>query len=138
MNMGDLETATTYDVPVKVLVMNNLGDGMIRQWQRMFFEDRMCVSDRSLHRKNFVLAAQADGFTFARRVERPQDLEAVLREFIAYPGPAFLEVMIDQHADVYPMVGPGQGYGAMLTGRHIASRHSHDPGHATSTSTDLF
>jgi acetolactate synthase-1/2/3 large subunit len=138
MNMGDLETAATYEVPVKVLVMNNLGDGMIRQWQRLFFEDRMCVSDRSLHRKNFVLAAQADGFAFARRVERPQDLEAVLREFIAYPGPAFLEVMVDQDADVYPMVGPGQSYGAMLTGRHIPSRRSPDAGHAASKSTDLF
>jgi acetolactate synthase-1/2/3 large subunit len=138
MNMGDLETAATYEVPVKVLVINNLGDGMIRQWQRLFFEDRMCVSDRSLHRKNFVLAAQADGFAFARRVERPQDLEAVLREFIAYPGPAFLEVMVDQDADVYPMVGPGQSYGAMLTGRHIPSRRPPDAGHAASKSTDLF
>jgi acetolactate synthase-1/2/3 large subunit len=111
---------------------------MIRQWQRLFFEDRMFVSDRSLHRKNFVLAAQADGFGFARRVERPQDLETVLREFIAYPGPAFLEVMVDQNADVYPMVGPGQAYGAMLTGPHIPSRRSPDPGHAASTTTDFF
>lgn len=138
MNMGDLETATTYDVPVKVLVMNNLGDGMIRQWQRLFFEHRLCVSDRSLHRKDFVLAAQADGFTFARRVDRPQELEAVLREFIAHPGPAFLEVMIDQNADVYPMVGPGQSYGGMLTGQYIRSRHVPVPAGAGGDIADLF
>jgi acetolactate synthase-1/2/3 large subunit len=138
MNMGDLETATTYDVPVKVLVMNNLGDGMIRQWQRLFFDDRMCMSDKSLHRKDFVLAAQADGFAFARRVEQPQELEAVLREFVSYPGPAFLEVMIDQMADVYPMVGPGQSYGGMLTGQYIRSRHAPEPAAPGGTVADLF
>jgi acetolactate synthase-1/2/3 large subunit len=138
MNMGELETVTNYEVPVKVLVMNNLGDGMIRQWQRLFFEDRLCVSDRSLHRKDFVLAAQADGFAFARRVDRPQELDAVLREFIAYPGPAFLEVMIDQKADVYPMVGPGQAYDGMVTGQYIRSRHTPDPGRTASKVTDLF
>jgi acetolactate synthase-1/2/3 large subunit len=122
MNIGELETATTYGVPVKVLLMNNKGDGMIRQWQRLFFDERMCVSDKSLHRKDFVLAAQADGFEFARRVERPSQLEAVLREFIAFKGPAFLEVMIDEAADVYPMVGPGQTYSGMVTGDYIRPR----------------
>jgi len=128
MNIGDLETATTYGIPVKVLLMNNLGDGMIRQWQRLFYEDRYCVSDKSLHRKDFVLAAKADGFEFARRVQQPDELEAVLRAFIAYPGPAFLEVMIDQDADVYPMVGPGQSYEGMVTGEYIQARHAPEAG----------
>lgn len=122
MNIGDLETATTYDVPVKVLLMNNKGDGMIRQWQRLFFDERMCVSDKSLHRKDFLLAAKADGFEFARRVERPAELEAALREFVGFKGPAFLEVMIDEAADVYPMVGPGQTYSGMVTGDYIRPR----------------
>jgi acetolactate synthase-1/2/3 large subunit len=122
MNIGELETATTYDVPVKVLVLNNLGDGMIRQWQRLFFEDRFFVSDKSLHRKDFVMAAQADGFEFARRVSEKGELESVLKEFIAYQGPAFLEVRVDQNADVYPMVGPGQSYAHMITGQFIPSR----------------
>jgi acetolactate synthase-1/2/3 large subunit len=122
MNIGDLETATTYGVPVKVLVLNNLGDGMIRQWQRLFFDDRFCVSDKSLHRKDFVMAAKADGFEFARRVSEKSELESALKEFIAYKGPAFLEVRVDQNADVYPMVGPGQSYANMITGQFIASR----------------
>jgi acetolactate synthase-1/2/3 large subunit len=46
----------------------------------------------------------------------------VIEEFIRFQGPAFLEVMIDVDAGVYPMVGPGQGYDAMITGDHIASR----------------
>ena len=44
-------------------------------------------------------------------------------EFIAFKGPAFLEVMIDPDAGVYPMVGPGQAYDEMITGDHITARH---------------
>ena len=46
----------------------------------------------------------------------------VVAEFIRFPGPAFLEVMIDSDAGVYPMVGPGQAYDEMITGDHIPSR----------------
>ncbi|MFM0342870.1 biosynthetic-type acetolactate synthase large subunit [Paraburkholderia sp. RL17-347-BIC-D] len=122
MNIGDLETATTYGVPVKVLLLNNLGDGMIRQWQRLFYEGRLCVSDKSLHRKDFVMAARADGFEFAGRVDAISELEGQLRAFIEFDGPAFLEVMVDENADVFPMVGPGQSYANMITGPFIPSR----------------
>jgi acetolactate synthase-1/2/3 large subunit len=122
MNVGELETASTYGVPVKVLLLNNRGDGMIRQWQRLFFDGRMFVSDKALHRKDFVMAAQADGFEFACRVEAMNELEDRLRAFVEFDGPAFLEVMIDQNADVFPMVGPGQSYSRMITGPFIPAR----------------
>ncbi|CAB3715856.1 Acetolactate synthase large subunit [Paraburkholderia sediminicola] len=128
MNIGDLETATTYGVPVKVLLLNNLGDGMIRQWQRLFYEGRLCVSDKSLHRKDFVMAARADGFEFAYRVEAMSELEDKLKAFVEFDGPAFLEVMVDQDADVFPMVGPGQGYANMITGPFIPSRSERESG----------
>ncbi|MEX3764028.1 biosynthetic-type acetolactate synthase large subunit [Paraburkholderia phenoliruptrix] len=128
MNIGDLETATTYGVPVKVLLLNNRGDGMIRQWQRLFYDGRLCVSDKSLHRKDFVMAAQADGFEFAQRVASLAELDQKLRAFIDFEGPAFLEVMIDQNADVFPMVGPGQSYAEMITGPFIPSRSERNTG----------
>jgi acetolactate synthase-1/2/3 large subunit len=141
MNMGDLETATTYGAPVKVLLLNNLGDGMIRQWQRLFYEGRLCVSDKSLHRKDFVMAARADGFEFARRVDAIGELEAELKAFVAFDGPAFLEVMIDENADVFPMVGPGQSYANMITGPFIPSRLEPDakePGTQRQAAADMF
>ncbi len=122
MNVGELETASTYGIPVKVLLLNNRGDGMIRQWQRLFYDGRMFVSDKALYRKDFVMAAQADGFEFARRVEALSELEHALRAFVAFKGPAFLEVMIDENADVFPIVGPGQSYATMNTGPFIPSR----------------
>jgi acetolactate synthase I/II/III large subunit len=122
MNLGELETVTTYDLPVKVVVLNNFGDGMVRQWQKLFFKGRMSASDKSLHKKDFIKAAQADGFAFAVRLDRNEDVDRVVREFIEFKGPAFLEVIIDPDAGVYPMVGPGQAYDEMVTGDHIASR----------------
>jgi len=122
MNIGELETATTYDLPIKVVVLNNFGDGMVKQWQKLFFKGRLSGSDKSLHKKDFVKAAQADGFQYAKRLDRKQDVPAVIAEFLAFKGPAFLEVIIDADAGVYPMVGPGQGYDAMITGDYIPSR----------------
>jgi len=123
MNMGELETVTTYDLPIKVMVLNNFGDGMVKQWQKLFFKGRLSASDRSLHKKDFVKAAQADGFRYAVRLDRKQDVPRVIKEFIEFPGPAFLEVMIDRDAGVYPMVGPGQSYDEMITGDFIPSRY---------------
>jgi acetolactate synthase-1/2/3 large subunit len=122
MNIGELETATTYDLPVKVMVLNNFGDGMVKQWQKLFFKGRLSASDKSLHKKDFIRTAQADGFRYAVRLERKADVPRVIAEFLAFRGPAFLEVMIDPDAGVYPMVGPGQCYEEMITGEFIPSR----------------
>ena len=68
-------------------------------------------------------AAQADGFRYAVRLDRKADVPRVIEEFVKFEGPAFLEVMIDPDAGVYPMVGPGQSYDEMITGDFIPSRH---------------
>jgi len=122
MNLGELETATTYEQPVKVLVMNNFGDGMVKQWQKLYYKGRLSASDKSLRKKDFVKAAEADGFEFAKRLERKDDMELVISEWLSFPGPAFLEVIIDPDAGVYPMVGPGLPYDQMITGDFIANR----------------
>ena len=109
MNIGELETVTTYDLPIKVVVLNNFGDGMVKQWQKLFFKGRLSASDKSLHKKDFVqrrpgrrLSAGPRGWSASRTCR------AMVAEFLAFEGPAFLEVIIDPDAGVYPMVGPGQ------------------------------
>jgi acetolactate synthase-1/2/3 large subunit len=122
MNLGELETLTTYDIPVKVLLLNNLGDGMVRQWQDLFYANRYSGSDKTLHKKDFVKAVEADGFGFAKRVIVQDDVRPTLEQFVTFSGPAFLEVMVDPTAHVYPMVGPGMGYKDMITGKWIPGR----------------
>jgi acetolactate synthase I/II/III large subunit len=118
MNIGELETVTTYDLPIKVVVLNNFGDGMVKQWQKLFFKGRLSGSDKSLHKKDFVRAARPTAFSgrgawIASRMCRRG------RRVPGFKGPAFLEVIIDPDAGVYPMVGPGLGYDAMITGDFI-------------------
>jgi len=127
MNLGELETLTTYDIPVKVLLLNNLGDGMVRQWQDLFYANRYSGSDKTLHKKDFVRAVEADGFGFAQRVTDPEQVRPMLEQFVGFAGPAFLEVMVDQTAHVYPMVAPGMGYKDMITGKYIPSRDQKAP-----------
>jgi len=122
MNLGELETATTYDLPVKVLVLNNSGDGMVRQWQKLFYDGRHMASDKSLRSKDFAKTAEADAFEFAKRLSDPAEIESTVREWLEFPGPAFLEVIIDRDAGVYPMVPPGMTYDQMITGDWIPSR----------------
>ncbi|HTQ36056.1 MAG TPA: biosynthetic-type acetolactate synthase large subunit [Steroidobacteraceae bacterium] len=123
MNIGELETVTTYGLPLKVVVLNNLGDGMVRQWQKLYFGGRLASSGKHLHKKDFIKAAQADGFEWAQRLERKADMASTIAAFLAFPGAAFLEVMIDPDAGVYPMVGPGATFAQMITGDFIPSRH---------------
>ena len=136
MNIGELETATTYNQPVKVIVLNNRGDGMVRQWQKLYFNGRMSGSDKSLHAKDFVKSAEADGFKFAKRLDSKEDIPAMIRAFMDFKGPAFLEVIIDQDAGVYPMVGPGQSYENMITGDFIKSRSK--PSDDTPGASEMF
>jgi len=124
MNLGELETLTTYNIPVKVLLLNNFGDGMVRQWQDLFYANRYSGSDKTLHKKDFVKATEADGFEFARRVTDKAELRPALEAFVNSRGPAFLEVIVDQSAHVYPMIGPGMGYKDMITGKHITPRNA--------------
>ena len=136
MNIGELETATTYKLPVKVVVLNNYGDGMVRQWQKLYYNSRMSGSDKSLHSKDFVKAAEADGFKFATKLEKPADIADTVKAFMEFDGPAFLEVIIDPDAGVYPMVGPGLSYDKMITGDFIKSRAK--PGEDQPDSSEMF
>jgi acetolactate synthase-1/2/3 large subunit len=137
MNLGELETVTTYDLPIKVLVLNNFGDGMVMQWQRLFFKGRLSASDKSLRKKDFVKTAQADGFGYAKRLDDKTQVPAMLEEFLSYPGPAFLEAIIDPEAGVYPMVGPGLSYKEMVTGDFIPNRYETDES-AEPDASELF
>jgi len=138
MNLGELETLTTYGIPVKVLLLNNLGDGMVRQWQTLMFEERYSGTDKSLHKKDFIRAAEADGFPFARRITRREEIPEAVKAFVEFDGPAFLEVMIDMYAMVFPMVGPGKGYKDMLVGDFIKPRELPSPKATDTGDTSMF
>ena len=126
MNLGEMETITSYELPIKVLLLNNSGDGMVKQWQKLFYNGRFSGSDKTLLKKDFVMAAKADGFEYAERLTDKDKLLETVKNFIEFEKAAFLEVIIDPDAMVYPMVGPGMSYDQMVTGEFIQGRNE-DP-----------
>ena len=124
MNVGELETAATFNVPVKIVLLNNEADGMVWQWQGLYYGRRFSGTDKKPRTKDFVKEAQANGFQFARRVTDQKDVRPALEALLAYDGPALVEFMTDREAFVYPMVGPGDAYDKMIVGPHITSREA--------------
>ena len=108
MTLTELSTANQFQIGVKVIVLNNEEQGMVTQWQSLFYEDRFAHT----HQKNpdFVKLAEAMGVQ-ARRCVKPADVEASLKWLIeeSGEGPALLEVVTDKKVPVLPMVPAGKG-----------------------------
>lgn len=106
MTLTELSTASQFNIGVKIIVLNNEEQGMVTQWQSLFYEDRFAHT----HQKNpdFVKLAEAMGVQ-AERCIAPGDVEAKLKWLIETDGPALLEVVTDKKVPVLPMVPAGKG-----------------------------
>jgi len=107
MTLTELSTANQFNIGVKVIVLNNEEQGMVTQWQNLFYEDRYAHT----HQKNpdFVKLAEAMGVQ-ARRCMKPADVDESLKWLIegSGDGPALLEVITDKKVPVLPMVPAGK------------------------------
>ena len=105
MNLNELATAVTYNIPVIIVLLNNGVLGMVRQWQTLFFGKR--YSNTVLGRKtDFPLLAKAfgaDGY----RCETPEEFEAAMAKAMEADGTVLIEVMIEKDEFVLPMLPPG-------------------------------
>jgi acetolactate synthase-1/2/3 large subunit len=104
MTLTEMSTAKQFNIGVKIIVLNNEEQGMVTQWQNIFYEDRYAHT----HSENpdFMKLADAMGIQ-ARRCIRPDDVEDSLKWLIESDGPAFLEVVTDKKVPVLPMVPGG-------------------------------
>ena len=105
MTLTELSTAHQFDIGVKIIILNNEEQGMVTQWQSLFYEDRFAHT----HQKNpdFVKLAEAMGVQ-AQRCVAPNDVDGKLRWLIESDGPALLEVVTDKKVPVLPMVPGGK------------------------------
>ncbi|QQK47188.1 Acetolactate synthase [Penicillium digitatum] len=112
MTLTELSTAVQFNIDVKVIVLNNEEQGMVTQWQNLFYEDRYAHT----HHQNpdFMKLADAMGVQH-RRVMKPEDLVASLEWLIGTDGPALLEVVTDKKVSVLPMVPAGCGLHEFIT-----------------------
>jgi acetolactate synthase-1/2/3 large subunit len=112
MNIQELATAVSYNVPVKIVILNNGYLGMVRQWQELFYKKNYCAT--CLHSNpDFVALAKAYGAA-GFLVEKPEDLESTLKAAFAYPGPVIVDVRVEPEENVAPMVPAGAALSEML------------------------
>jgi acetolactate synthase-1/2/3 large subunit len=114
MSIPELATVAAHGLPIKIIVMNNGYLGMIRQWQELFYNNRLSSATLECFPDAEKLAG-AYGFK-GRTVEKPQDLAAALDEAVAEPGPYLLNVKVSSSENVYPMVPAGGAINEMVMG----------------------
>lgn len=106
MTLMELSSAVQARTPIKILLLNNEEQGMVTQWQSLFYEHR--YSHTHQLNPDFVKLAEAMGLK-AMRLSKQEDCDAVLKEFVDYPGPILLEVQVEKKVPVLPMVPAGKG-----------------------------
>jgi acetolactate synthase-1/2/3 large subunit len=118
MNMGEIHTIGSLGIPIKVLLLNNHADGMVRTIQAVFYDRQFTATERGFD-ANFAAIAKECGFRWCRKISKREELESSMKEFLAAEGPCFLEVVTDREEGVYPVIPQGKGYKDMILGPAI-------------------
>lgn len=104
MTIQEFGTILQYEVPVKVVILNNSFLGMVRQWQDMFFDKRYASTE--LVNPDFIKIASGYGIA-GKRVEDRKDLSNSIDEMLAEKGAYILEVAVEKEGNIFPMIEPG-------------------------------
>lgn len=113
MNLQEMGTVAQYKIPIWMIVLNNQGHGMVRQWQDLFHGQRRIGVD--LLNPDFVRLAQSFGIP-GFSVNSEEALEEALQTMETIEGPIMLEVRVPQDEHVFPMVPAGQPLSMVLEG----------------------
>ncbi len=112
MTLCELATAAVHDARVRILVINNNYLGMVRQWQELFFENRLSGVDLEGN-PDFVKLAEAYGVK-GIRIRRPGDVDRKLEEARAHEGPVLIVAEVQKEDNVFPMIPAGAPVSAMI------------------------
>ena len=121
MNMGEIHTIGTLQLPIKILLLNNHSDGMVRNLEDVAYGGRHSATERAQD-VDFAAMASLCHFPLAERVARRADLPQKMDAWLAANGPAMLEVVTDINEVLYPVVRPGASYAEMELGPYIRER----------------
>jgi len=112
MNIQELATASQYQLPVKIAILNNGYLGMVRQWQELFYARRYSSVDMSFQ-PDFVKLAEAYG-AVGFRTSRPEEVAPILKEALNTPKPVIMDFRVSREENVYPMVPAGASLTEMI------------------------
>jgi acetolactate synthase-1/2/3 large subunit len=115
MTCYELATIAEYNIPVKVVILNNDFQGMIKQWQDLFYEKR--YSQSVMKNPNFAAMAEAFGVK-GIRCDDKRDVPKVVDQMLSHPGPVVVDFFVEPNEHVYPMVPSGKGLHEMELGSY--------------------
>jgi acetolactate synthase-1/2/3 large subunit len=113
MTSYELATIAEYDIPVKVCILNNDFQGMVKQWQDLFYERR--YSQTVMKNPNFAKMAEAYGIR-GIRCDHKADVPKIVKEMLTHKGPIVVDFYVEPNEHVYPMVPSGKGLHEMEMG----------------------
>ena len=113
MTAIEMTTAAQYGIPAKTILLNNDFQGMVKQWQDLFYQER--YSHTEMHNPDFCKLVEAMHCK-AFRCTKKEDLKDVMTLFLAHEGPAVLECLGEKHEHVYPMLPAGKSVDEMVLG----------------------
>lgn len=112
MTLQELPLLNEYDLPIKIVILNNHSLGMVRQWQELFYKERYSES-LIPNQPDYMKLAEAYGIK-GLKINNEQEAEALLQEAVNTSGPVLVECVVTPGENVYPMVAPGKGIQQMV------------------------
>ena len=107
MTMQELITASTEDIPIKIVVFNNGNHGMVRQWQKLFYNNRFSATELTHDTPDYVKLAESMG-AMAHRITTPDEIEEKFKDALNENSkPVLIEFVVDPEEMVFPMVPAG-------------------------------
>jgi acetolactate synthase-1/2/3 large subunit len=112
MCMQELATVRQYNIPVKIVLLNNNFLGMVRQWQELFYNERFSESEYQFN-PDFIKIMEAYNIP-GKRIEKPSQIDEGIEFLLSENGPTFLEVVIPSEEKVFPMIPAGKSQRDMI------------------------
>ena len=113
MNIQELGTLAQYGINVKTVIINNGWQGMVRQWQEAFYEERYSSSNMEVGMPDFVKLAQAYSVK-GILIKSRDELKDAIAQILAHDGPVLADVRVNRNENCYPMVAPGKSNAQMI------------------------
>jgi|TARA_B100000768_G_scaffold151323_1_gene146495 acetolactate synthase-1/2/3 large subunit len=113
MNIQELGTIAQYNLPIKLVIINNRWQGMVRQWQQSFYGERYSHSrmeEGTPHFENLAKSYGIEGIT----IDSSEGLEEKLKKVVEFKGPIIVNINVVQDENCYPMVAPGKSNSQMM------------------------
>jgi acetolactate synthase-1/2/3 large subunit len=113
MNIQELGTLAQYGINVKTVIINNGWQGMVRQWQQAFYEERYSCSNMEVGMPDFVKLADAYGVK-GMMISQREELKSAIAQLLNHNGPVLLDARVRKDENCYPMIPPGKSNAQMV------------------------